>query len=180
MRREDRVCGAIVVQSYDTPASYADEDRALLGYVAQHILTALDRKHAHVDLERRIEVRTHELQRANRELQAEVLERKRAEKLQRALFRIAELAITSESLERFYADVHAVVDELLYARNFYIALLSDDGETLDFPYSIDERDSMRLSRKLTNGLTEHVISSRHAPAGRSRQAGGAGPAGQGP
>ncbi|MET0809004.1 MAG: EAL domain-containing protein [Pseudoxanthomonas sp.] len=161
MRREDRICGAIVVQSYDTPGSYADEDRALLGYVAQHILTALDRKHAHDDLERRIEERTRELQRANRELQGEILERKRAEKLQRALFRIAELAITSESLERFYGDVHAVVDELIYARNFYIALLSDDGETLDFPYSIDERDPIRLSRKLTDGLTEHVISSRH-------------------
>ncbi len=160
MRRDDRVCGAIVVQSYDTPASYTDEDRALLGYVAQHILTALDRKHAHVGLERRIEARTHELQRANRELQAEILERKRAEKLQRALFRIAELAITSESLQRFYADVHAVVDELIFARNFYIALLSDDGETLHFPYSIDERDPMRLSRKPTNGLTEHVIASR--------------------
>ena len=51
-------------------------------------------------------------------LQAEILERKRAEKLQRALFRIAELAITSESLERFYTDVHAVVDDLIYARNF--------------------------------------------------------------
>ncbi|MGH8025545.1 MAG: putative bifunctional diguanylate cyclase/phosphodiesterase, partial [Pseudoxanthomonas sp.] len=60
----------------------------------------------------------------------------------------------------FYADVHAVVDELIYARNFYIALLSDDGETLDFPYSIDERDPMRVSRKLTNGLTEHVIANR--------------------
>lgn len=162
MRREDRVCGAIVVQSYDTPASYADEDRALLGYVAQHILTALDRKHAHVDLERRIEMRTHELQRANRELQAEILERKRAEKLQRALFRIAELAITSESLEHFYTDVHAVVDDLIYARNFYIALLSDDGESLDFPYSIDERDPVRRSRKLTNGLTEYVIKTRRA------------------
>ncbi|RYZ70961.1 MAG: EAL domain-containing protein, partial [Lysobacteraceae bacterium] len=160
MRRDERVCGAIVVQSYDTPGSYADEDRALLGYVAQHILTALDRKHAHVDLERRIEARTHELQRANRELQAEILERKRAEKLQRALFRIAELAITSESLGRFYADVHAVVDELIYARNFYIALLSDDGESLDFPYSIDERDPVRKSRKLTDGLTEHVLSIR--------------------
>ena len=160
MRREDRICGAIVVQNYDTPGSYADEDRALLGYVAQHILTALDRKHAHDDLERRIEERTRELQRANRELQGEILERKRAEKLQRALFRIAELAITSESLGRFYGDVHAVVDELIYARNFYIALLSDDGESLDFPYSIDERDPIRLSRKLTDGLTEHVLSTR--------------------
>ena len=157
MRRDDRVCGAIVVQSYDTPASYADEDRALLGYVAQHILTALDRKHAHVELGHRVAVRTHELQRANRELQAEIMERKRAEKLQRALFRITELAITSETLERFYADVHVVVDELIDARNFYIALVSDDGEQLSFPYSIDERDPMRKSRRMTNGLTEYVI-----------------------
>ncbi|WP_454258000.1 bifunctional diguanylate cyclase/phosphodiesterase [Pseudoxanthomonas mexicana] len=157
MRRDDRVCGAIVVQSYDTPASYADEDRALLGYVAQHILTALDRKHAHVELEHRVAVRTHELQRANRELQAEIMERKRAEKLQRALFRITELAITSDTLERFYADVHVVVDELIDARNFYIALVSDDGEQLSFPYSIDERDPMRKSRRMTNGLTEYVI-----------------------
>lgn len=157
MRRDDRVCGAIVVQSYDTPASYADEDRALLGYVAQHILTALDRKHAHVDLERRVEARTHELQRANRELQAEIIERKRAEKLQGALFRITDLAITSESLEHFYADVHAVVDELIDARNFYIALLSEDKQTLQFPYTIDERDPMRKSRRIGNGLTEFVI-----------------------
>ncbi|MEL1264857.1 bifunctional diguanylate cyclase/phosphodiesterase [Pseudoxanthomonas putridarboris] len=157
MRRDDRVCGAIVVQSYDTPASYADEDRALLGYVAQHILTALDRKYAHVELENRVEARTHELQRINRELQAEIMERKRAEKLQRALFRITDLAITSESLERFYADVHVVVDELINARNFYIALVSDDGDTLQFPYSIDERDPMRKSRRMTNGLTEYVI-----------------------
>ncbi len=157
MRRDDRVSGAIVVQSYDTPASYADEDRALLGYVAQHILTALDRKHAHVDLERRVEARTHELQRANRELQAEIIERKRAEKLQSALFRITDLAITSESLEHFYADVHAVVDELIDARNFYIALLSEDKQTLQFPYTIDERDPMRKSRRIGNGLTEFVI-----------------------
>ncbi len=159
MRREDRVCGAIVVQCYDTPGSYADEDRALLGYVAQHILTALDRKSAHTGLERRVEERTQELQRANRELQAEVMERKRAEKLQGALFRIAELSITSESLERFYADVHAVVDELIHARNFYIALLSDDRQMIEFPYSIDELDPVRKSRRLTNGLTEYIINS---------------------
>jgi diguanylate cyclase (GGDEF)-like protein len=157
MRRDDRVSGAIVVQSYDHPASYSDEDRALLEYVAQHILTALDRKHAQVELERRVDERTLELQQANLVLQAEIVERQRAEKLQRALYRITEMSVTAGSLEHFYADVHAVVGELLYARNFYIALLTPDGEHIEFPYSVDERDSTRVTRKLTKGLTEYVI-----------------------
>ncbi|MFD0738604.1 EAL domain-containing protein [Lysobacter koreensis] len=157
MRRDDRVCGAIVVQSYDRPDSYRDEERALLAFVAQHILTALDRHQAREELELRVEERTKALQLSNRDLQAEIIERQRAERLQRALFRIAELSITSETLERFYAQVHDVVGELLYARNFYIALLSEDGERIEFPYSIDERDTSRASRRLGHGLTEYVI-----------------------
>ena len=162
MRRGDRVSGAIVVQSYDRPDMYGEEERALLAFVAQHILTALDRRQARDELERRVEERTHALQEANRELQAEIVERQRAERLQRALFRIAELSITSETMERFYAQVHDVVGELLYARNFYIALLSDDGERLEFPYSIDERDPVRASRVIGQGMTEFVISAGHA------------------
>jgi diguanylate cyclase (GGDEF)-like protein len=157
MRREDRVCGAVVVQSYDRPEVYRDEERALLSYVAQHILTALDRRQAREDLERRVEERTRALQHSNRDLQAEIVERQRGERLQRALFRIAELSITSETLERFYAQVHDVVGELLYARNFYIAQVSEDGTMIEFPYSIDERDSVRQARQFARGLTEYVI-----------------------
>jgi diguanylate cyclase (GGDEF)-like protein len=157
MRRDDRVSGAIVVQSYDQPGMYSDEDRALLEYVAQHIQTALDRKHAQVELERRVDERTLELQQANLVLQAEIIERKRAERLQRALYKITELSVTTGSLERFYADVHALVGELLYARNFYIALLTADGEQIEFPYSVDERDTTRITRNRGNGLTEYVI-----------------------
>jgi diguanylate cyclase (GGDEF)-like protein len=157
MRRDGRVSGAIVVQSYDHPASYSEEDRALLEYVAQHIQTTLDRKHARVELERRVYERTLELQQANLVLQTEIIERQRGEKLQRALYRITELSVTAGSLERFYTDVHAVVGELLYARNFYIALLTPDGEHIEFPYSVDERDTSRVTRKLSKGLTEYVI-----------------------
>ncbi len=157
MRRDERVCGAIVVQHYDSAGSYGDEDRALLSFVAQHILTALDRFRAREELERRVTERTYALQLSNRDLQAEIIERQRSERLQRALFRIAELTITSDTLERFYSQVHDVVSELLYARNFYIALLSDDGERLQFPYSIDERDVIRETRLLADGLTEYVI-----------------------
>ena len=151
------VRGAIVVQSYLEEHRFNDEDQALLTYVAQHILTALERKQAQEDLERRVEERTFEIGERNRELQLEVGERKRGERLQAALFSIAERSSTAETLEEFYAAVHAIVGELLYARNFYIALLSDDGEELEFPYSVDELDSVRPRRRLAKGLTEYVL-----------------------
>ena len=162
MKRGDRVCGAIVVQSYDRPACYTDEDRALLGYVAQHVLTTLDRREAQAELERRVRERTLELQHANRELQEEVVERQRAERLQHALFRITEMAISSESLQQYYAKVHAAVDELIYARNFYIAMLGEDRESIEFVYSVDETGSERPARRLSRGLTEYVLRTREA------------------
>ena len=162
MLREDLVAGGIVVQSYERPGVYSEEERVLLAYVAQHILTALDRHHAREQLEQRVEERTHELRQANLDLQAEVLERQRSQELQRALFRIAELSMTSETLERFYAEIHKVVGGLLYARNFYIAMLSADRTMLEFPYSVDERDAVRRPRKAAKGLTEYVLGSGKA------------------
>ena len=155
--RGSQVVGGIVVQSYTENARFADEDRTLLTYVAQHIQTALERRMAHEELERRVAERTDALRDANRVLQQQVLERQRGERLQAALFRIAELANTTESTEEFYAAVHRVVGGLLYARNFYIALLSDDQTQLMFPYSVDEHDQNRHPRALGQGLTEYVL-----------------------
>ncbi|MDE2246269.1 MAG: GAF domain-containing protein, partial [Xanthomonadaceae bacterium] len=155
--RGQEIVGCIAVQSYREDARYLDEDRALLSYVAQHIQTALERREAQAELERRVIERTEALREANRVLQQQVLERQRGERLQAALFRIAELAGTTESLDAFYAAMHRVVGGLLYARNFYIALLSDDGEGLTFPYSVDERDPSRRPRRLGRGMTEYVL-----------------------
>ena len=160
MRRGERVCGAIVVQSYDRAGCYTEEDRALLAFVAQHVLTTLDRRQAQAELERRVRERTLDLERANHELQEEVLERQRAERLQHALYRIAEMAVSSGSLEQYYAKVHAAVDDLLYARNFYIAMLSEDQASIEFVYSVDEGGDHRPPRRFGNGLTEYVIRTR--------------------
>ncbi len=151
------VRGAIVVQSYSEEHRFSAGDPALLTYVAQHILTALDRKRAQEELEFRVDERTRELAAANAELRQEVHERQRSERLQAALYRIAEKSSTAESLEEFYAAVHSIVDQLLYARNFYIALVSDDCSELEFPYSVDERDATRIRRRLAKGLTEYVL-----------------------
>ncbi len=144
------VRGAVVVQSYDPAVRYSESDQALLGYVAQHILSALKRRDQQEELERRVQLRTQELRR-------EIRERERSEQLQRALYRIAELSTASDSMEAFYASIHEIVGELLDARNFYIALLTNEDRELEFPYSIDERDQQHPTRPLARGLSEYVL-----------------------
>ncbi|CAM5237045.1 bifunctional diguanylate cyclase/phosphodiesterase [Rhodanobacter lindaniclasticus] len=157
MLRDGHVAGGIVVQSYRTDTHYSRHDMELLNYVAQHVQTALERREAHLELGRRVTDRTAALREANRVLRQQVLQRQRGERLQAALFRIAELASTSESLDKFYAAVHQVISGLLYARNFYIALLDEETDQLTFPYSVDEVDRVRPARVHGRGATEYVL-----------------------
>src|SRR5690606_7414767 len=88
-------------------------------------------------LERRVEERTCQPAEANRDLSREVAERQRGERLQAALYRLAALASSEESSEAFFRSVHQIVGGLIDARNFYIALLSEDGSEVSFPYAVD-------------------------------------------
>jgi diguanylate cyclase (GGDEF)-like protein len=152
-------CGAVVVQSYDATTHYTEEDRALLGFVAQHILTAVVRRQAHEELESRVVQRT-------RELTTEVRERQRGERLQAALFSIADLAGSELDMYEMLHRIHGAVGELMYAHNFYIALYSQDHDTLRFIYDADEKDpgttdpneeipAERMRNSLTLGLIRH-------------------------
>lgn len=151
------VRGAVVVQSYDQAGRYSEEDRALLSFVAQHILTALIRKQAHEELERQVQQRT-------RELTLEVSERQRGEKLQSALYRIADLASSDLVMSEMLRRIHIVIGELMYARNFYIALYNAERDTRRFiyfadvvdPRSIDPQDEIPAAQ-LSNSLTMAVI-----------------------
>ncbi|HEU0307599.1 MAG TPA: EAL domain-containing protein [Lysobacter sp.] len=157
MMRDGEVQGAVVVQSYTGERCYTTAEMSLLAFVAEHILTALERKRGRAELEQRVVERTQQLESANRELRREVTERERGERLQAALYRIAALASFDESSAGFYRHVHAIVGELIDARNFYIALRSPDGTSVSFPYAADQHEREWSPRESGRGLTEYVL-----------------------
>ncbi|TZF91432.1 bifunctional diguanylate cyclase/phosphodiesterase [Cognatilysobacter lacus] len=144
------VRGVLVVQSYVERPRYTAADQALLTYVGSHILTALDRKLQQEELERRVEERT-------QALTLEIQERQRSVRVQETLYRIAELSHTATNLDEFYAAVHRIVGEFLDARNFYIALLSDDGNTVQFPYFVDQYGNRAQTRPVGRGISEYAM-----------------------
>jgi two-component system cell cycle sensor histidine kinase/response regulator CckA len=86
-----------------------------------------------------------------------ITEHKRAEALSSALYRIAERATTANDLQQFYAGVHNILGELMYARNLYIALYDPATGLMSFPYFVDEEDPAPAPRRLGRGLTEYVL-----------------------
>lgn len=157
----DEVFGMLAMQVYDVSRIYSLEDRALFLVVARHVAMALDRILHRADLEETVSRRTSELSEVNRALRQEIAERKRAEHLQAALFQIAELSSRHGDMVEFFRSLHGIVGELLYARNFYIALFDNSTETVSFPYYVDELLSVYPApRTGQHGLTEYVIRER--------------------
>ena len=80
----------------------------------------------------------------------------KAERLQAALFRIAQLSREAEDLPSLYRAVHGVVSEMMSARNFYIATYDPRTDQLEFPYFTDELDTAP-PQTAGRGLTAYVI-----------------------
>ncbi len=74
------------------------------------------------------------------ELEARDRDHRRSERVQQAIYRIAEAASSVADLQAFYGRIHEIVAELMYATNFYIALYDPDRQAINFPYFVDEAD----------------------------------------
>ncbi|WP_312562834.1 HD domain-containing phosphohydrolase [Anaerospora sp.] len=92
-----------------------------------------------------------------REAQKEISERKTAEKLQQALYRISETASSSRNLNELYRSVHLIISELIPAENFYIAVYDEKQAMIRFPYRVDQYDANITGRPLKKGITEYVM-----------------------
>ena len=81
----------------------------------------------------------------------------RAHQLQTAIYRIAQVAMSTPGLRDLLPVVHQIVGELMPAKNFYIALHDAASDLLSFPYFVDEHDTDFSSKKPGKGLTEYVL-----------------------
>ncbi len=87
----------------------------------------------------------------------DITERKKAEKIREALYHISESANTTSDIEMLYVRLHEIIQELIPAKNFYIALYDEKTDIVSFPYFVDEKEKSRPSKKLGKGLVGLVI-----------------------
>ncbi|MDT0628089.1 EAL domain-containing protein [Alteromonas sp. W364] len=158
LKRSTEVIGAMVVQSYNDDVRYDQDDFEVLSFISQHIVTTVDRVKSREVTERTIRERTKQLRTINDDLQEEILERQKIESLQTALFEISELSVAlDDDMPRFYSKLHAILARLISAPNCFVAVLTENKDSLNFPYFSDELHESADERPLGLGLTEYII-----------------------
>ena len=153
---ERRSFGAFVLQSYTPGVRYSDEDVALFESISNHVAHAIEQVLFANRLESAIAERTQDLKR-------EIAERRHAEKLQHALYEISAQANRDIDLQAFYAELHRILSELMYARNFAIMLYDPKYELVQYPYYSDEKDPPPpedYRRPAGHGLSGFVLRTR--------------------
>jgi len=149
--------GAAMLSRALVHGPFSRADQQFFAQVCAQITARLVRSHRDAHLAHSAESRTDQLTRLNARLHEEVAERERAERLQRSLYEIAELSSQTIETDAFYAQLHAIIGRLVYAKNCFIALYEPAEDLVSFPYYVDEKVPFSPPRKAKRGLTEYVI-----------------------
>ena len=75
------------------------------------------------------------------ELEEREAQHARSESVQAALYRIADTAAAARDMPSFYASIHEIVGELIYADNFVIALYDEARQRVNFAFFLDEAET---------------------------------------
>ena len=85
---------------------------------------------------------------------------KYSELLQASLYKIAQAAHSAQSLHDLYSAIHKIISKLMYAKNFYIAILDKEKNYLYFPYYVDQKDKELVNNEVKlekKSLTGHCL-----------------------
>jgi len=131
VRQQGKVVAALSIHAAD-PDFFGPQEVALLEEAAGDLSFALD----HLALE---------------------AEQRRASKAQAALYRIAVATLEAPSMTDLFQRIHAILAELMPARNFYIATRDEGSGLIRFPYFVDEVDPAPAPRPPARTLTDLVL-----------------------
>ena len=85
---------------------------------------------------------------------------KHSELLQSSLYKIAQAAHSAQSLHDLYSAIHKIISKLMYAKNFYIAILDKENNYLYLPYYVDQKDKELVNNEVKlekKSLTGHCL-----------------------
>jgi diguanylate cyclase (GGDEF)-like protein len=157
IKNQDVVSGVLVVQSYNEANTYGELELELMGFICHHISGVMERLEHHEQLEQAIVERTKELSQAYEKVKKEITERVKAEKLQKALFEIADLSASNVLQQDFYLRLHTIMSQLIPADNCFISLINDNN-MLSFPFYVSQMiTEYPASRPMQDGLTEYIL-----------------------
>jgi len=87
----------------------------------------------------------------------DIAERKYNELLQIAVSNISNAALSALDLQELIREIHQIIETLMPADNFYLALYDEVRDLLTFPYYVDEFDTAWEPQKPGRGLTGYVL-----------------------
>ena len=87
----------------------------------------------------------------------DITERKFSGTIKDVIYRIAQAQDDHQTMDDLLTEIHKLTQEVIPARNFFIALHDKENDLLSFPYFIDEVAKPDPPRKAGKGLTEYVL-----------------------
>lgn len=86
-----------------------------------------------------------------------ITELKQLEKARETVYKISQLTHTVDNIDDFYKSIHKIINQIIRAKNFYIAIYDESSDMVSFPYYVDEKDEPPKPYRLQRGLTEYVL-----------------------
>jgi K+-sensing histidine kinase KdpD len=144
-----RKLGTLTIQSAAAQV-FDQEDIAIFQGLTDSLAAALEKAR----LLQQVQANVDGLKRGMAELE-------RSERIQAALYKIADIASVAEDMNEFYETIHQIVGGLMWAKNFYVALYDEKTRMLSFPFVVDEVDSVQIPtqslQEFGKGLTTYVL-----------------------
>jgi len=137
LKKDDNRCiGVIVVQSYEKEDAFGEAEKKFLEFVSKQIVMAIEKVRYWENLQKEIQRRTAKLD---------------------AVYKISEATHTIENINELYAKIREIIEGLMPANNFYIALYDSVTGKGSLPYFINEKNKTLSLKIFKRGLTGYVL-----------------------